>query len=213
MILEHKKVLVTGASRGLGLSLVKSYERAGAEVIGVSRKDCDLSKPEAIYSLIKTVGRIDILVNCAGVFPVENFQDMTLEEYNECIQVNLTAPFILSQELSKGMAPRGWGRIINIGSSSAYGGSAKTSVYCASKHALLGLSRSLFCELKTKGIRVICVSPGTIKTDMGRKVEKLGQLYETFMDPDEVADYIVSNTALDGNMISEEIRLNRLFIQ
>tara|TARA_R110002020_G_scaffold103752_23_gene243226 strand:- start:8274 stop:8915 length:642 start_codon:yes stop_codon:yes gene_type:complete len=213
MTLQNKKVLITGAGRGLGKSLVKSYEKAGADVIGLTRKDCDLSKPAEIYSFVQGVGAVDVLVNCAGIFHAEDFHDMSLEQYNECIQINLTAPFILSQELSKGMIDRGWGRIVNICSSSAYGGSAKTSVYCASKHALLGLSRSLFCELKTKGVRVICVSPGTIKTDMGKEVEKLGQLYDTFMEPDEVADYIVYNTALDGNMISEEIRLNRMFIQ
>ena len=213
MTLQNKKVLVTGASRGLGKSLAKSYEEAGADVIKLTRKDCDLSKPDEIYSFVKNVGTVDVLVNCAGIFHAENFHDMSLEQYNECIQINLTAPFILSQELSRGMIDRGWGRIVNVCSSSAYGGSPKTSVYCASKHGLLGLSRALFSELKNKGVRVISVSPGTIKTDMGKEVERLGQLYDTFMEPDEVADYIVYNTSLDGNMISEEIRLNRMFIQ
>ena len=106
-----------------------------------------------------------------------------------------------------------WGRIINIASSSAYGGSPMTSVYCASKHALLGFSRSLYKELKGDNVRVICVSPGSIKTEMGRKVEELGQDFDTFMEPDELAEYIVYSSSLDGNMISEEIRLNRVFIQ
>ena len=212
-ILKNKRVLVTGSKRGLGASLVSAYEQAGAEVISMSRDECDLTNTDEIYSFIESIGDIDVLVNCAGVFPVNELHDITTEEYNECIQVNLTAPFVLTQELSIGMVERGWGRIVNIASSSAYGGGPKTSIYCASKHALLGLSRSLYAELKPHGVRVICVSPGTIKTDMGRDVEKLGQTYDTFMDPDEVARYVVYNTELDGNMISEEIRLNRVFVQ
>ena len=213
MTLQNRRVLISGASRGLGQSLVKAYEDAGAQVIPLTRNECDLNNSADIYSFLESVGEVDILVNCAGVFMVNELPDITPEEYNECIQVNLTAPFILTQELSMGMVERGWGRIINIASSSSYGGGPKTSIYCASKHALLGLSRSLYAELKPHGVRVICVSPGTIKTDMGRDVEKLGQIYDTFMDPDEVARYIVYNTELDGNMVSEEIRLNRVFIQ
>jgi NAD(P)-dependent dehydrogenase (short-subunit alcohol dehydrogenase family) len=213
MILQNKRVLISGATRGLGKSLVKAYEETGAQVISLTRKECDLNNSADIYSFIESVGEVDVLVNCAGVLPVNKLHDITSEEYNECIQVNLTAPFILTQKLSIGMVKRGWGRIINIASSSAYGGGPKTSIYCASKHALLGLSRSLYTELKPHGVRVICISPGTIKTDMGRNVEKLGQIYDTFMEPNEVARYIVYNTELDGNMVSEEIRLNRMFIQ
>ena len=213
MTLQNRRVLISGASRGLGKSLVSAYKDVGAEVIELTRRECDLNNSADIYSFLESVGEVDVLVNCAGVFPVNKLGDITPEEYNECIQVNLTAPFILTQECSLGMVERGWGRIINIASSSAYGGGPKTSIYCASKHALLGLSRSLHAELKPHGVRVICVSPGTIKTDMGRDVEKLGQTYDTFMDPDEVARYIVYNTELDGNMVSEEIRLNRMFIQ
>jgi gluconate 5-dehydrogenase len=213
MTLSGKTVLITGANRGLGQSLVSAYQDAGASVISLTRDKCDLTKTDEIISYTKEVGDVDILVNCAGVFPVNELQNITMEEYEECIQVNLTAPFVLTRELSKGMKERGWGRVINIASSSAYAGSPKTSIYCASKHALLGLSRSLFNELKTSGVRVICVSPGTIQTDMGREVEKLGQQFDTFMCPDEVAKYIVFNTGLDDNMISEEIRLNRMFVQ
>ena len=211
--LKQKRVLVTGANRGLGKSLVDAYRQSGAEVIELTRKECYLTDTDEIYSFLNSVGEVDVLVNCAGVFPLNELHDISLSQYNECIQVNLTAPFILSKELSRGMIERGWGRIVNIASSSAYGGGPKTSIYCASKHALLGLSRSLFAELKSKGVRVICVSPGTIKTDMGKDVEKLGQTFDTFMNPDEVAEYIVYNTALDDNMVSEEIRLNRMFVQ
>ena len=183
----------------------------------ISSYQCDLGDCESIYSTIlnvkKDLKRVDILVNCAAIFPIRQICDMSIDDYMTCMQVNVTAPFILMKELSMEMKENGWGRIINIASSSAYGGSPSTSVYCASKHALLGLSRSLFKELKGDGIRVFCVSPGSIQTDMGKDVEKLGQLYDTFMTPGEVASYILHSTGYDGQMVSEEIRLNRLFVQ
>jgi len=239
MTLRNKNVLITGASGGLGSALAVEYAKEGCNLILTGRNydklqwvkkeilkasnvqiEClqaALDNEAAVYNLInktkQTVGQVDILVNCAGVFPIQSITDMTLEKYRECMDINLTAPFILIKEFSKEMIENQWGQIINIASSSAYGGSPNTSIYCASKHALLGLSRSLHKELKSHNIRVLCVSPGSIQTEMGRDVEKLGQHYDTFIDPQELASYVVFNSRLDGHMISEEIRLNRRFIQ
>lgn len=232
-----KKVLITGGNRGLGLELCHTYSKNGYSVVttvrnsetlqnflktnngsilkdaGVNFYTCDLSNLSEVQGLCSKIGWVDILINCAGIFHVGNLVDCDIDSYNECIAVNLTAPFLLIQQFCPYMIDQKWGRIINIGSSSAYNGSVKTSVYCASKHAILGLSRSLFQELKEYGVRTICVSPGTIKTDMGRSVESLGQEYDTFINPKELAEYILYNSSLDDNMISEEIRLNRVFIQ
>ena len=177
-------------------------------------RTCDLSDVDDIMSLVNSnLPAIDILVNCAGVFLIGKISDMSFEEYEQCIAINVTAPFLLIRELSKNMLKNSWGRIINIASSSAYAGGPETSVYCTSKHALLGLSRSLHKELKEHNIRVTCVSPGSIKTEMGREVEKLGQDFDTFMEPHEVAEYVVFNSSYNGNLVSEELRLNRMFVQ
>jgi len=241
MTLQNKNVAITGASGGLGRSLAAAYYNKGCNLflMGTNTKKltelkkelenkglfnstiqiqtCDLRDNQSINKAIenstKLFGNVDILVNCAGIFPIKSMEDMALAEFNECIQVNLSAPFALMKAFSKKMKENKWGRIINIASSSAYAGGPNTSAYCASKHALLGLSRSLYKELKGAGVRVFCVSPGSIQTKMGREVEKLGQSYDTFMTPDEVAEYVIYSTSLDGNMISEEIRLNRVFIQ
>jgi 3-oxoacyl-[acyl-carrier protein] reductase len=234
---KGKYALITGASKGLGRALVMEYGSKGCNIVLVGRnyqellkvcdelkrlhpgnhfvQTCDLSNVDDIMNIVSSdaLPNIDILVNAAGVFPISKISDMSLEEYEQCIGINVTAPFILIKELSKNMVEKSWGRIINIASSSAYAGSATTSAYCASKHALLGLSRSLHKELKEHNIRVICVSPGSIKTEMGRKVEKLGQDFDTFMEPQEVAEYIVFNSSFDGNLVSEELRLNRMFVQ
>jgi len=235
-MLQGKRALVTGATRGLGACIAEEYAKQGCDLVLVGRsadgltklrenlhtygvevqtRVCDLRVPEAVLALTDSLRDIDvdILVNCAGVFPVKGISEVSLEEYDECMNINVRAPFLLIRELSRNMAKNNWGRIINIASSSAYGGSPLTSIYCASKHALLGLSRSLYKELKENNVRVICVSPGSIKTDMGKKVEALGQTYDTFMEPEEVAKYVVYNSSWDGNMVSEEVRLNRITVQ
>ena len=231
-----KYALVTGASSGLGRALVMEYASNGCNIIMVGRnldkltnlkkqidsiypgdhwiQVCDLSSTDNIANMLDSdFPSVDILVNAAGVFPISKISDMSMEEYEQCININVTAPFVLIKELSKSMIDKSWGRIINIASSSAYAGGATTSAYCASKHALLGLSRSLHKELKEHNIRVICVSPGSIKTEMGKKVEKLGQDFDTFLEPKEVAEYVVFNSSFDGNLVSEELRLNRMFVQ
>ena len=210
--LKGKRALITGGSRGLGKAMAMEYASKGCNVVLVgSRRNkndllktrdevearysgehvirtCDLSDVNDIMSLMNSdLPAIDILVNCAGVFLIGKISDMSLEEYEQCIAINVTAPFLLTRELSKNMIKNSWGRIINIASSSAYAGGPKTSVYCTSKHALLGMSRSLHKEFKEHNVRVTCVSPGSIKTEMGREVEKLGQDFDTFMEPREVA--------------------------
>lgn len=148
------------------------------------------------------------MINCAGVFPNSFLNDSTIEEFENCFNINVKAPFLLCKEFSKQMIHNKWGRIVNIGSSSSYEGYKKTSVYCASKHALLGLSRSLLDELKEYNVRTFCISPGSIKTEMANVLVE--QDYSTFIDPKEVAELIIYLISFDKEMITEEIRLNRI---
>jgi NAD(P)-dependent dehydrogenase (short-subunit alcohol dehydrogenase family) len=235
-ILEGRKAVVTGASGGLGRAIALELARQGCPLLLVGRNESrlkavsdevarvgprpmlhvadftDAGAAERIAGrAAETLGSVDILVNCAGVFPVASLKESGAAGFDECFSVNVRTPFLLMQHLAPGMADRGWGRIVNIGSSSAYAGFPNTSVYCASKHALLGLSRALFHEFKGRGVRIFCLSPGSIQTDMGRKVP--GQTYETFMRPDEVARYLTFIISFDAEMISEEVRLNRVNVQ
>ena len=84
-------------------------------------------------------------------------------------------------------------------------------LYCASKHALLGFSRALHDELKKYNIRTYCVSPSGVKTEMGKLIKN--QNFDTFIDPREIAEYVVFICSFDGEMISDEIRLNRMVIE
>ena len=232
-ILRGKNCLITGATGGLGKEIAREFAKNGCNLfltgrnndklnslknelendqIKIDFEDADLSDDSEIQKLIEKVKNtfvnIDILVNCAGIFPVKLLSDSTVEDFENCFSVNVKAAFILCKEFSQGMISKKWGRIINIASSSAYAGFKNTSIYCSSKHALLGLSRSLHSELKEYNVRTFCVSPGSIKTSMGKSV--IGQNYETFLNPNEIAELIVRLVSFDNEMISQEIQLSRM---
>ena len=232
-ILHGKNCLVTGATGGLGREIAKEFAKNGCNLfltgrnndklnslknelendqIKIDFEDADLSDDGEIQKLIEKVqgvfANIDILVNCAGVFPVKLLSDSTVEDFENCFSVNVKAAFVLCKEFSQGMISKKWGRIVNIASSSAYAGFKNTSIYCSSKHALLGLSRSLHSELKEYNVRTFCVSPGSIKTPMGKSVT--GQNYETFLNPNEIAELIVHLVSFDNEMISQELQLSRM---
>ena len=236
--LEKKNCLITGATGGLGINLAKILLKNNCNIFLTSRSklklqklekeleknnknNCkiisefgDLTKNSDIKKIIKSVRKkfktIDILINNAGLFLSKPIAKSNLKEFENIFDVNVKAPFLLSKEFSQDMEKNKWGRIVNIGSSSSYQGFSEGSIYCASKHALLGLSRSLFAELKESEVRTYCISPGSIKTDMGKQDKK--QNYKTFLEPKEVAEYIVYSINFDEELISEEIRLNRFTI-
>ena len=237
-ILSQKNCLITGASGGLGKEIAKSFakidvnlflvgrnirkiEDAKSEIesisknIRISYEPADLRDKNEINKVIKKVrkefGTIDILVNCAAEFYREPIEETSVEDYESCMNLNVKAPFLLCREFSQDMSKKEWGRIINIASSSAYSGFKDGSIYCTSKHALLGLSRVLHNELKERNVRTFCISPGSMKTKMAKVLTE--QDYTTFMDPKEVSEFIISVISFDSELISEEIRLNRMIIR
>ena len=238
---EGKRCIITGATGGLGKEIAKVFAKAGCNLFLTGRSNkklkllknelkienqeieifyysSDLTKNENIKNLIEMIRKefssIDILINCAGNFPVNPLSESTIEEYDSCMNLNVRAPFVLSKEFSKDMIKNEWGRIVNIASSSAHNGFKNAAIYCTSKHALLGLSRTLFAELKNQNIRTFCVSPGSMKTRMAKEDEGLlaEHDYNTFMDPNEVAEFITKIISYDNEMISQEINLSRLSI-
>ena len=235
-ILSHKKVLITGANGGLGAAIAKelaalkchlfltarnhsSLERLAGNLHAISPAieifSADLTKETELKELEKkvrsTFQSIDILINCAGVFPVASIADSTLEEFDACFALNVRAPFFLAKAFLPDMMTRQWGRVVNIGSSSAFSGFKDTSIYCASKHALLGLSRALYQEMRDSNVRVISINPGSIKTEMGKKSDD--QEFSTFLNPEDIAKYLIFSIAIDSELIAEEIRLNRFVIR
>ena len=230
---NKKNALITGASRGLGREISISLASMGCNLHILGRDEEKLNETKSILTKESTVYvktsvvdfcdeyqlneflkkdiPVDILINCAGLFPIKNICESTIEDYNDCFDVNVKAPFALSKQFAEGMKNNKWGRIVNIASSSAYNGSGETGLYCSSKHALLGLSRSLYQELKSHNIRVYNVSPGSNQTDMGATDTR--QNFSTFLNAKEVAEYITYIMKFDNEMIPEEIKLSRMVIE
>ena len=239
LIEKNKNCLITGASGGLGReiskllvnqscnlfltstneaklsNLKKELELINSNNVKLSYCAGDISKVNDISEIIKNVRNefvhIDILINCAGVFLIKSLEDSMYEDLENCFSINVRAPFLLSKEFSNDMIKNRWGRIINIGSSSSYQGFLNGSIYVASKFAILGISRTLHDELKEYGVRTCCISPSSIKTEMS-KLSK-DQDYSTFLDPKEVAEFVIFQTMFDDEMVVEESRLNRMFIR
>ena len=239
-IFEGKRCIITGATGGLGKQIAKEFAQAGCNLFLTSRSNeklevlknelkienqeieifyssSDLTKNESIINLIKIIrekfSSIDILINCAGNFPVKSLSESTIEEYDSCMNLNVRAPFVLSKEFSKDMIKNKWGRIVNIASSGAYNGLKNTVIYRSSKHALLGLSRSLTNELKEFNVRTYCFSPGPMKTEMGKEIinkENHNERFETFMQTNEIAEFLIFAISFENNLISPEIRVGRI---
>jgi short-subunit dehydrogenase len=237
--LENKNCFISGASGGLGEEIAKelasqkcnlfltgrdgeklsrikeNIKKSINDKIKVEYEIGDLNNFEDIKKIIttsrKTFDNFDILINSSGIFLNKSIQDSSLEEFEKIFNVNIRAPFIFCKEFSADMIKNKWGRIINIGSSSSYSGFKNGSIYCSSKHAVLGLSRTLHDELKSENVRTFCISPGSIKTEMGKMTKD--QNFETFLDPKEIAKYLVFIISFDKELISEEIRLNRMNIE
>ena len=237
-ILQGKNCLITGSTGGLGKEIAREFAKNGCNLfltgrnieklnslkdeleknqIKIDFQQADLSDTDEIQKLFEkvksTFSSIDILVNCAGVFPVKLLSDSSIDDFEKCFSVNVKAAFLLCKEFSQGMISKKWGRIVNIASSGAYNGRGKTVIYRASKHALLGLSRSLHSELREYNVRTFCVSPGPIKTTMGHDIiknENPDERFDSFMNPNEIAEFIAYLVSFDNEMVSEEIRLSRI---
>lgn len=233
-VLKGKKCLITGATGGIGkeISEYLAKESCNLFLTGRDRKSLlkikkelekkfntkieteygDLTNQKDFVKIItkvrKSFKKIDILINSTGIFLSKNIDKTTMGDFEKCFKINVGVPFLLCKEFSKDMKKNQWGRIVNIGSSSSYDGFENGSVYCSSKHAILGLSRALVKELKKKNVRVYCVSPGSTKTKMGKKCK--GQNFETFINPKDIAQYITKIISFDKEMIIEESRLSRM---
>ncbi len=182
-------VLVTGAARGIGRQVAltlaeKGYavaandlhapeetleelEQVGAWAISVSG---DVSDEESVRGMVEAVvgefGRVDALVNNAGVSAIVSAEETTLADWRRVLEVNLTGPFLMSREFGKEMLRGGEGSIVNISSIAGLLGIADRAAYNASKHGLIGLTRTLAAEWGGRGVRVNAVCPGWVKTEM-----------------------------------------------
>ena len=189
--LQKKNVLVTGGSRGIGKACVELFLKAGANVAftfqsakneadkvssdysgSLKLKHYKLNLADAndiekvIEYVLKDFGSIDVLVNNAGIWKEAAIDRMTLEEWNEMMNINLTSTYLITKLIVPGMKKNKFGRIINIASTAGQRGEAFHSHYAASKGGMISLTKSLASELGQHNITVNCVAPGWVFTDM-----------------------------------------------
>lgn len=190
--LHGRVAVVTGGSRGIGAAIAASFAAEGAAVAVVHlndtanaeqivsnlrgedgaclQVDCDVSDESQVRDCVeavrRTLGKVDILVNCAGVGHLANFEELTLESWNRVIAINLTGTYLMSACCYADMKARGWGRIVNVSSQMAFSGGVGASAYCASKAGVIGLTRALAVEAAPHGVLVNCIAPGATQTDM-----------------------------------------------
>ena len=181
--------VVTGAARGIGrraaLTLaergyriaandldapeetLEDLKRAGAEALPASG---DVSDERSVREMVEAVlgwfGRVDVLVNNAGISLIAPAEETTLADWRRVLDVNLTGPFLMSREFGGEMLRRGSGSIVNVSSVAGLLGVADRAAYNASKHGLVGLTRTLAAEWGGRGVRVNAVCPGWVKTEM-----------------------------------------------
>ena len=188
---EPKIAIVTGGASGLGYAIAEKFIQSGIRTIIIGRDEqkletaksafgelCtsisfDLSNLEGVPALIEGIansfGQIDILVNNAGINLKKPFIEVTDEEFQKIITTNLTAVFAISREVTKVMLKQESGAIINISSMAAQYGIPKVIAYTAAKTGIEGMTKAMAVELSPHGIRVNCVAPGFIETDMSAK--------------------------------------------
>ena len=182
-----KTVLITGGSRGIGCELVRHFAKNGYSVAFTYRSSADLAQAlasetgalaikadssvesevsAAVKGVIDAYGRIDCLINNAAVSSFSLFTDITLDEWNDMLAVNLTGAFLYSQRVIPDMLKRKTGRIINISSMWGLVGSSCEVHYSAAKAGLIGMTKALAKELGPSGITVNAIAPGVINTQM-----------------------------------------------
>lgn len=220
------RALVTGATGGLGKSICKDLLALNYKVFGTGRSErrleelsslgvetvrVDLAEEDAASRITLKFPDVDVLINNAGVFPIKNLQMSSMIDYEETFNVNVKVPFQLMTYYIPRMKQTGFGKVVNILSSSAFNGSPDTGLYCASKHALLGLTRSAFLENRGSCVQVYSVSPGSMKTPMGATDTR--QDFDTFIDPNEVSRFICHTLSACDSSIYDEIRINRNVIR
>lgn len=201
MRLGDRVALVTGAGRGIGRGLALGFAREGADVVLVSRTQeelevvarelavlgrvglpisCDvrdaLSVQAAVDAAMARFGRIDILLNAAGIPMVAPTAELAYEDWKRALDINLTGTFLLCQAVGRVMLAQGSGSIINIGSIHSFQGIPMRAAYAASKGGVLQFTRSLAVEWAPHGVRVNCISPGWIRTPLQDQLVAAGKL-------------------------------------
>ncbi|WP_158847424.1 SDR family NAD(P)-dependent oxidoreductase [Saccharothrix deserti] len=205
--MERRVAVVTGAAQGIGLRIAEVLRGDGYEVVGFDLAATDggvvgdVSSPGDVAKVVERVaGRVDVLVNNAGIAGIVPFEDTSLAQWQRMLEVNLTGPFLLTQALGRLMLDAGTGSVVNIASVAGLRGVADRAAYNTTKHGLIGMTRTLAVEWGGRGVRVNAVCPGWVKTEMDVESQAGGHYGDTditdhvplgrFAVPDDIAQAV-----------------------
>ena len=193
MNLKNKKIIITGATGGIGNTLVKKFLELGAEVLATGTNEEKLKKLKSTYPNVKYIrfklndhdkieefvehcfkelGGLDVLINNAGITLDNISVRLNQDDWKKVIDINLTSTFLMCKFSIKKMLKNKYGKIINITSVVGHTGNLGQANYAASKAGIIGFSKSLAIEYAKKKININCVSPGFIKTEMTEKISE-----------------------------------------
>jgi 3-oxoacyl-[acyl-carrier protein] reductase len=221
--------LITGATEGIGRATALAFGKAGYRVGVVARTEskvrqlvthlkeegieaagaaADVGQPapvsRAVGELTGALGEIDVLVNNAGVLIAKPFEELTLDDWDTTMATNVRSLYLMSRAVLPAMRRRKRGTIVNVASLAGRNGFAGGTAYTASKHAVLGFSRSLMLELRKENIRVIAICPGSVDTGMLRDQTMLKSDPNRILKPEDVAETILHSVTLpDRALVSE----------
>lgn len=231
MELRDSVVLVTGAGRGIGRAVALAVAREGARVglmgltaahLAAVEKELkptgvrctvlpgDVSDEGSVSRCVaaaeQQLGPIDVLVNNAGVYahgPVDRLDALV---FDHTLAVNLRGPFLMARAVVPGMKSRRRGHVVNVASTAALRGFAGGAAYCASKFGLAGLSQAMLQDVRGSDVRVTCILPSTVATDMARRGDFLKDAAKAIR-PEDVAQAIVDLLRLDSRVLPVSLEL------
>jgi 3-hydroxybutyrate dehydrogenase len=231
-MMKGKAAVVTGSTSGIGLAIAQALAREGANVVingfgdkaaiekeraGIEKEfsvkamysPADMTKPPEIAAMIRTAettfGRVDVLVNNAGIQHVSPIEEFPIDKWDAIIAINLSAAFHAIRTAVPGMKARKWGRIINTASAHSLVASPFKSAYVTAKHGLTGLTKTVALELATFGVTANCISPGYVWTPL---VEK--QIPDTMKARNLTEEQVKRDVLLDAQPTKEFVTVDQV---
>jgi|TARA_R110000851_G_scaffold106449_8_gene225601 3-oxoacyl-[acyl-carrier protein] reductase len=211
---SNKTILVTGGTGGIGSAVAALFDQFKGNVIVTNSKLADFKSNESIITLLEELPDIDIWVNCAGINTIDELDNIKEEDFDNIMQVNVKAPFLIAKHLSKHMKKQKSGKIVNIASIWGDKTISKRLSYTTSKSALIGMTKTLAVELAKYNIQVNTVSPGFTNTKLTNGILSKKQIKELvsnvpmgrMADPAEIARIVMflcsnQNTYITGQNI------------
>jgi NAD(P)-dependent dehydrogenase (short-subunit alcohol dehydrogenase family) len=170
-----RTVVVTGGTKGIGAAVCQRFAAAGDRVVALNHNDLDVTDEDAVRDVLGTLS-VDVLVNNAGISTSAPVHRTTVDEWRAQLEVNATGAFLCTRAVLAGMRERDSGRIVTVASTAGLVGAPYTGAYTASKHAALGLMRTVAAEVAGSGVTANAVCPTFVRTDMtARSVAKVAK--------------------------------------